>query len=164
MFYSPDTFAFLAPLQQAWPEIFSEYQSVQNRSQAWTETRLYDHGWTVYGLFDFPNGHDIPENQAHCPVTTALIRRHVPGHGAAGFSRLAPGCTIQPHTGYQGTYLRAHLALDVPPGDCALRVRGEVRQWREGAFLVFDDRVIHDAWNYAQAARVVLLLDFNVRP
>lgn len=164
MFHAPETFAFLAPIQQAWQTILSEYRAVEHRRQAWPETRLYSRGWSVYGLFDFPHGEDIADNQEGCPVTTALIRRHVPHHGAAGFSRLAAGSTIHPHTGYPGSCLRAHLALEVPAGDCALRVAGEVRQWREGTFLVFDDRVTHDAWNHTAAERVVLLLDFRVQP
>jgi beta-hydroxylase len=67
---------------------------------------------------------------------------------------------VVPHRGYQGEFLRCHLGLEVPAGDCALRVGGEVRRWAEGRSLVFDDRLEHDAWNLTPHERVVLLIDF----
>ncbi|MEU6021840.1 aspartyl/asparaginyl beta-hydroxylase domain-containing protein [Micromonospora sp. NPDC047134] len=81
---------------------------------------------------------------------------------AAGFSRMAPGTHIKPHQGWVTTVYRAHLGLVVPP-DCALRVGEETRQWREGETVVFDDTVTHEAWNYGNRDRIVLLFDF-VRP
>jgi len=73
---------------------------------------------------------------------------------------LRPGTRIQPHSGYPGPFLRCHLALRVPAGDCALRVAGETRRWQEGDVLVLDDRVEHEAWNLTAEERVVLLFDF----
>jgi aspartyl/asparaginyl beta-hydroxylase (cupin superfamily) len=73
---------------------------------------------------------------------------------------LRPGTRIQPHSGYQGPFLRCHLGLSVPAGDCGLRVGGETRAWREGETLVLDDRLEHEAWNLTSSERVVFLLDF----
>lgn len=126
----------------------------------WFEKDLYGEGWKVYGLFDFPHGKAIPAGVARCPLTAGLVERHVPRHGAAGFSVLRPGTRIRPHAGYAGEFLRCHLALSVPAGDCGLRVAGETRRWREGEALVLDDRVEHEAWNLAGEERVVLLVDF----
>ena len=126
----------------------------------WVERDLYDEGWQVYGLYDFPYGHEIAPNVARCPFTAELIARHVPRHGAAGFSRLKPGTHINPHQGYQGEFLRCHLGLDVPEGDCTLRVGDETRKWANGAALIFDDRLEHEAVNRTPHARVVLLVDF----
>ncbi|MEU7588207.1 aspartyl/asparaginyl beta-hydroxylase domain-containing protein [Micromonospora sp. NPDC049230] len=69
---------------------------------------------------------------------------------------------IKPHQGWVTTVYRAHLGLVVPQ-HCALRVGDETRQWREGETFVFDDTVMHEAWNYGTSDRVVLLFDF-VRP
>ena len=48
-------------------------------------------------------------------------------------------------------------------GDCALRVGGQSRRWREGEPFVFDDTVEHEAWNNTGGTRTVLLFDF-LRP
>jgi len=160
MFYDPAAFAFTAPLQQQWRAICAEYESVTGELVDWFERELYGDGWKVYGLYDFPHGRPLAHNVARCPVTSALVARHVPRHGAAGFSVLRPRTRIKPHRGYAGDFLRCHLALKVPGGDCGLTVAGETRRWREGEALVFDDRVEHEAWNDHDLERVVLLLDF----
>lgn len=159
-FHDPGRFAFVGALQQHWREVRDEYLAVRHLAIDWFERDLYGEGWKVYGLFDFPGGAPIAENVARCPVTAALVARHVPRHGAAGYSVLQPGTRIQPHSGYQGEFLRCHLGLSVPPGDCGLRVAGEARRWRDGEALILDDRHEHEAWNLTPHERVVLLVDF----
>ena len=44
-----------------------------------------------------------------------------------------------------------------------IRVGAEIRGWREGGSLVFDDTYEHEAWNETDETRVVLFLDV-VRP
>lgn len=160
MFHDPSQFAFATPMQQHWRAIYAEYLGIADRLIDWFERELYGDGWKVFGLFDFPHGEPIADNVKRCPLTASLVREHVPHHGAAGFSVLRAGTRIQPHNGFQGPFLRCHLGLRIPDGDCALRVAGERRQWREGAVLVLDDRVQHDAWNLTSEDRVVLLFDF----
>ena len=160
MFYDANEFEFTAPLRARWHVIYREYLAVQDRLIDWVERELYGEGWQVYGLFDFPHGRPIAGNIERCPLTAALVERHVPRHGAAGYSVLRPGTRIQPHAGYPGAFLRCHLGLRVPQGDCGLRVAGETRGWREGEVLVLDDRVEHEAWNRTSEDRVVLLIDF----
>lgn len=160
MFHDPSRFQFVAALEQNWPTILVEYQKAAGHAIDWFEKELYGDGWQVLGLFDFPHGRPLPDNVSRCPVTAKLISDHLPTHGAAGFSVLRPRTVIQPHRGYPGEFLRCHLALKVPAGDCGLRVGGEVRQWQEGRALVFDDRVEHEAWNRTAEDRVVLLIDF----
>jgi beta-hydroxylase len=160
MFHDARQFAFTAPLEAAWQEIRAEFLRVRQSMTEWTERELYNHGWEVFRLFDFPNGEAIPANASRCPITTALVERHFPRHGAAGFSLLQARTHIRPHEGYQGEFLRCHLGLQVPGGDCALRVLEESRRWEEGRMLVFDDRVLHEAWNHTDEERAVLLVDF----
>jgi len=159
-FYALDRFPFAAELERHWQSIRREYLGVQTELVDWAERELYGEGWQVYGLYDFPHGEPIADHTACCPFTAELIARHIPRHGAAGFSRLRPGTRIEPHQGYRGEFLRCHLGLDVPEGDCTLQVEGEARQWANGAALIFDDRLAHAAWNLTTRPRVVLLVDF----
>ena len=159
-FYDLDAFAFALELERHWQRIHQEYLGVQTELVDWVERDLYGEGWQVFGLYDFPQGNAIAANAARCPFTAELIARHIPRHGAAGFSRLRPGTRIQSHQGYQGAFLRCHLGLDIPEGDCTLQVAGETRRWANGSALIFDDRLEHAAWNLTDRARVVLLVDF----
>jgi len=159
-FHDARRFAFVGALRSRWAEIRDEYLGVHDRLIDWFEKDLYGEGWKVFGLFDFPHGKPVAGNVERCPVTAGVVRSQVPRHGAAGFSVLRPGTRIRPHAGYPGAFLRCHLGLSVPPGDCALRVAGEVRRWEEGEVLVLDDRVEHEAWNLTSRDRVVLLIDF----
>jgi aspartyl/asparaginyl beta-hydroxylase (cupin superfamily) len=159
-FHDSERFAFVGELRRHWRDIRDEYLGVQDGLIDWFERELYGEGWKVYGLYDFPHGKPIAGNVARCPLTAGLIASRVPAHGAAGFSVLRPGTRIQPHSGYQGNFLRCHLGLSVPEGDCGIRVGGETRAWREGEALVLDDRLEHAAWNLTARERVVLLVDF----
>lgn len=159
-FADASAFGFTAPLAAASGAIYAEYLRIRDRLIDWVEPELYGEGWKVFGLYDFPHGRPIAENIALCPLTAALIARHVSSHGAAGFSVLRPGTRIKPHLGYAGSFLRFHLGLRVPEGDCGLRVGGHTARWRDGEALVFDDRVEHEAWNLTDAERVILLVDF----
>jgi beta-hydroxylase len=159
-FHDAERFAFVAALRRHWREIHGEFLGVQDRLVDWFERELYGEGWKVFGLYDFPHGKPIADHVARCPLTAGLVARHVPRHGAAGFSVLRPGTRIQPHAGYPGEFLRCHLGLRVPPGDCGLRVGGEARAWREGEALILDDRFEHEAWNLTAQERVLLLVDF----
>ena len=160
MFFDPAAFPFTARLRENWRAILAEYEGVRAQVVDWPERELYGEGWKVYGLYDFPHGGALAGNIERCPLTAGLVARHVPTHGAAGFSVLSAGTRIRSHRGFQGEFLRCHLALKVPGEACGLKVAGETRGWRAGEVLVFDDRVEHEAWNEHAEERVVLLLDF----
>lgn len=164
MFHPAGAFEFAAVLERRWPTVYQEYLGIRDALIDWFERELYDEGWKVFGLFDFPHGRAIDANVARCPVTAALVAEHLPTHGAAGFSVLKPHTRIRPHVGYQGDFLRCHLGLEIPAGDCGLTVAGETRRWEPGRVLVFDDRALHEAWNLTGEDRAVLLIDFVPPP
>lgn len=160
MFLETTAFPWIRTLEAGYPMIRAEYDALDPAGLLpWPERAVYNHGWTVFGLYAF--GRRLDDGCARCPHLAALLEA-IPGLTTAGFSVLAPGAHIRPHTGYTATVLRCHLGIDVPP-DCALRVGSETRTWQEGRCLVFDDTVEHEAWNRSDRPRVVLLLDF-VRP
>jgi len=155
-----EDFPLLAPLEAAHREIYQEYLGVRRQLEDWVERDLYNADWKTFRLFEFPNGEPVAENIRQCPLTAKLIESCFPRHGAGGFSFLGPGTRIAPHEGYQGEFLRCHLGLTVPPGDCCLQLGSTTTAWEEGKVLIFDDRKWHAAWNNTSSERVVLLVDF----
>ena len=153
-------YSFIKQFEDNWQEIYNEYLQINKLLTDWNEQHLYGKGWEVFGLFDFPNGNEIIENAQLCPITASLIKDNIKNNGAAGFSKLSAGTVIKPHCGYQGDYLRMHLGLDIPIGDCGLRAGDQIYRWSQGKTFVFDDRLMHDAWNKTNYDRVVLIVDF----
>lgn len=122
-----------------------------DQSKAWSAYFLWKHGRRV---------------EAHCqacPITVAAtakaplprIRARAP---AVFFSRLDPEVHIPPHNGATNARLTVHLPLIVPDR-CAFRVGDETREWKEGELLIFDDTILHEAWNGSDQQRVVLIFD-----
>ena len=71
---------------------------------------------------------------------------------------MKPGVHLLPHCGGQNSYLRMHFAIDIPPGDCGLRVGGIESRWCNGKTLFFDDTFVHEAWNRTRQDRYILLM------
>ncbi len=116
-------------------------------------------------LFLCENGRRFEEAIARCPKTweavqaapQSWIERSSP---TVMFSLLRAGARIPAHRGVNNTRLTCHLPLIVPPG-CGFRVGNEVREWREGEILIFDDSIEHEAWNESKEDRVVLIFDID---
>jgi len=157
-FYDSHQFELASILESNWQTIQYELNQLrQGDFLPWPEEYLYGKGWDVFGLYAF--GLKISKNCDLCPETTKLVET-VPNLTTAGFSSLAPGTHIAPHTGYPDGLLRCHLGLIVPDG-CGIRVGSETKSWEEGKCLIFDDTLEHEAWNKSSSTRVVLLLDFK---
>lgn len=117
--------------------------------------------WSAYFLWK--HGTRIDSHCERCPTTTQAIenaplpriRARAP---AAFFSRLDAGTHIPPHNGATNARLTVHLPLIVPKG-CAFRVGDETREWNEGELLIFDDTILHEAWNGSDRQRFVLIFD-----
>lgn len=161
MLYDNRHFPFFVELEKNYNKIKEEFLSVQSKMVDWMEPHLHRGGWQVYGIYDFPRGNPIPHLSHRVPFTKKLIDDVMPDHGAVGFSKLKAGEIILPHKGYQGNFLRCHLGLVVPEGDCGLEVNGEKLKWQEGKCVAFDDRKEHHAWNNTSQDRIVLLVDFK---
>jgi aspartyl/asparaginyl beta-hydroxylase (cupin superfamily) len=74
------------------------------------------------------------------------------------FSRLKPGAHIPPHFGAANNRITVHLPLIVP-GEAEIRIGSARHRWREGELFAFDDSYEHEAWNRADADRVVLIFE-----
>jgi ornithine lipid ester-linked acyl 2-hydroxylase len=157
-FYEAAEFDFALHLEANWEKIREELAALKGEHFIdWSERYLYKEGWQTFGLYAF--GVKIDKNCRLCPETTKLVE-NIPGLVTAGFSALAPGTHIAPHTGYPDGVLRCHLGLVIPE-NCAIRVSDTTRSWQEGKCLVFDDTLEHEAWNKSDRTRVILLLDFK---
>jgi beta-hydroxylase len=157
MFLNPRDYPFTRVLESRWTDIRREFSVLPPaRLTPWPEKDLYNRGWEVFGLW--ATGRKLAANCRLCPRTTEALAA-VPGLTTAGFSVLAPGARIRPHVGYTDTVLRCHLGVVVPRG-CGLKVGEQARAREEGKCLVFDDTILHSAWNESDAPRIVLLIDF----
>ena len=118
--------------------------------------------WSTFDLTD--KGKPVRERVELCPVTWRTIVQNAPlcdipnRAPSVMFSLLRAGSRIPPHEGMINARLICHLPLIVP-GNGALRVGEEVREWRTGELLVFDDSIEHEAWNNAERDRLVLIFD-----
>ena len=100
---------------------------------------------------------------ARCPGTAALLEslpmaRQDGFAPTAVFSALQPHTHIPPHTGSANVRLLCHLPL-ILPGPARFRVGNTTRAWEMGQAWVFDDTIEHEAWNDADALRVILIFD-----
>jgi beta-hydroxylase len=158
MFYDPAEFDFVHQLEANWQRILNELMNLRDKDFIpWPEKYLYGKGWDTFGFYAF--GLKVSGNCKQCPETSKILEL-VPDIVSAGFSSLAPGTHIAPHTGYPDGVLRCHLGLIIPE-NCGIRVGSETRHWEAGKCLVFDDTMEHEAWNRSDRTRVVLLLDFR---
>lgn len=175
-------FPHLAFVADAWRDVRDELAAVPPAAwREWPERTLYraeaGHDWRVLPFcYTFP-GDDpsrttfIASALAACPRTAALLRRLGGELRTALCSRLAPHTFLASHSGWaelSNHVLRVHLPVDVP--DDALNVSGvivgeEIRFHRNGEPLVFDDSLVHSAFNQHQTRhRTVLILDLARPP
>lgn len=166
-FRDPAAFPFVRALEAAFPQLRAELDQLDRTafydapdSLTSVEGRYDERGWHYYALFGSGDERADAARRRHCPATTAACQA-IPSLQNAGFSRFLPGTHLYPHRGELSGVLRCHLGLVVPHGDVAIRFGDDVRSWREGHCLVFDDGFEHEAWNHAATERVVLLVTFR---
>jgi ornithine lipid ester-linked acyl 2-hydroxylase len=159
MFFQSNEFDFVSILESSWLLIKQELEQLKSEQFIdWPEKNICKKKWEVFGLYAY--GIKINDNCQLCPQTTRLVDM-IPGITTAGFSWLKPETHILPHIGYSNGVLRCHLGLIIPDNKCALRVGNQTKNWQEGKCLIFDDTIEHEAWNYSNANRIVLLIDFK---
>ena len=144
------------------PDLFTPYLSHDPSRPRVEFNGMHDNrSWSALHLVD--NGTTIPEMAARFPATFAALAavpqcRISVRSPSILFSLLQPGAHIAPHYGMINARLICHLPLIIP-GDGALTVGGEARQWEEGKLIIFDDSIEHEAINHADSDRVVLIFD-----
>jgi aspartate beta-hydroxylase len=142
-------------------ESFLQTDSPQDAADLLRSSSTQQPAWDAYFFHRHGERYDV--HATRCPQTAALLDAlplaHVREHSPETlYSVLRPGTHILPHRGVTNTRLVTHLPLIVPR-DCALRVGGEIHEWKEGRCVTFDDTYTHEAWNNSDETRVVLILD-----
>ena len=175
-YYERTEFPWVAEVEAAAPAIKEELlDHLASGESAFTPYMVSDpsrprteyHGlldnpdWST--LFIFEKGRHVPDLEQRFRKTLEVVERlDLPRITVRApsilFSRLSPGARIPPHHGIMNARLICHLPLIVPRG-CGFRVAGEVREWREGELLIFDDTVEHEAWNSGESDRIILIFD-----
>jgi beta-hydroxylase len=170
-FFEPESFPWVPAVEAEWSTVRRELQEVMMRREeipnfqdlSEAQKVLTDGDqWKTFWFYGY--GEKAEENCARCPETTRALQL-IPGMKSAMFSILAPGKHIPEHRGMYKGILRYHLGLIVPgpEGSCKIRVGNDVRSWKQGKSLIFDDSHPHEVWNDCAADRVVLFVDV-VRP
>ncbi|MBD2841824.1 aspartyl/asparaginyl beta-hydroxylase domain-containing protein [Erythrobacter rubeus] len=137
-------------------------KATQDRPQGDVHGMLENSSWSTLDLTD--KGAPVPERIELAPKTWSSVSENAPlcdiGNRAPSvmFSMLRAGSRIPPHTGMINTRYVCHLPLIVP-GNGALRVGEQKREWEYGKLMMFDDTVEHEAWNDAATDRLVLIFD-----
>lgn len=105
-----------------------------------------------------------PGNMKKCPETMKLLHK-IPGIISASISILEANVAIKAHRGDTNAIIRCHLPLKVPAPlpECGFKVKYDERSWEVGKLLLFNDSARHEAWNFTNERRYVLLFDV-IRP
>lgn len=174
-FFDRELFPWLPELEAATDTIRGELEGLLETRQGfapyidyppsvptnqWAELN-HNPRWSSYFLWRDGARQDLA--CAQCPKTVAVLESlplcDQPGFApTVVFSALEAKTHIPPHTGSTNTRLLVHLPL-ILPGPARFRVGNETRQWRMGEAWVFDDTIEHEAWNDAEALRVIMILD-----
>jgi aspartate beta-hydroxylase len=159
--HRPQDFALVHYLEANFTAIREEIlglESTRFHRESERISRIGD--WDVAFFYERGRRHD--DLCAACPVTIQGLDTHPTVRTMAGLiyvSRMRPSTHIRAHHGPTNLRLRCHLGIEVPEGDCAIRVGDQTRRWVEGACLVFDDHFEHEAWNHTEHDRIVLIVD-----
>ena len=133
-------------------------------------TDINNPAWRLYGLIL----NKIPlENSINCPETMKILNcsNRILN---AGFSLLEPGSYIGSHHDDNNKFYRLHIPLIIPKnnnmcsesmigdGDhnlAVLQLENDYRVWKDSEYFIINDTCQHNAWNYTDENRIVLLID-----
>jgi beta-hydroxylase len=170
-FYTTHDYPFLTSIEDNWSTIKNEFDTVIGSGdffQSWPQQQMAapDPGnWEVLPLRVRTDAYGQSQNlQSHAhlfPKTMQLLSDIIMDNLCdVAFSRLQAQTHLRPHHGRFANYLRCHLGIEIPNGDCGIMVNNEKRTWHMAKLLIFNEALEHQAWNYTDQSRVVLIFDF----
>lgn len=116
--------------------------------------------WKTFAFYVYDQR--VDDNCALCSHTASALDS-LPGMKTAMFSILAPRYHIPPHKGPTRAVIRAHLGLKVPSDskNVWIRVYDQIRHWKAGEVMLFDDTYEHEVRNDTDETRAVLFIDID---
>jgi len=152
-FWPKEMFPFTTQLEDAYPIIMKEYQELKTKKKSDygsdEATKLHSGQWDWHSYV--LNGNRQSDFAVHCPNTVELLESFRSPRLMTGtpfsysfFSTLHPHSKIASHTGPCNLRVRCHFPLEVPEGDCALRIADTVVKWEVGKPIFFDDAYDHE--------------------
>ncbi|CAG9796721.1 unnamed protein product [Diatraea saccharalis] len=147
-------------LEKSWREILKEAEAAKSLYEKEKEGLKERGEWSQLDLF--ARGREIPDRCKRAPVTCSIVKGEIAAvgcrRGQIKFSAMEAGTHVRPHVGPTNCRLRMHLGLSNTK-DTYIRVDQELRQWREGKTLMFDDSFEHEVWHNGTGTRLVLIVD-----
>lgn len=74
------------------------------------------------------------------------------------FARQEGNTGIKPHTDNANFIQTSHLGIDIPEGQCWIKVGNFTKEWRNGKVIICDTSFIHETRNDADVDRYVLIM------
>lgn len=74
------------------------------------------------------------------------------------FARQKAGTGIKSHTDHANFIQTSHLGLDVPEGQCWIKVGDHTRNWMNGKAIVCDTSFMHETQNDGDKDRYILIM------
>ncbi|CEG00908.1 Aspartyl/Asparaginyl beta-hydroxylase [Ostreococcus tauri] len=100
-------------------------------------------------------------NASLFPKTVEILKNHNVPSVEAFFARQAPSTGIKPHSDYTNFILTSHLGLDVPEGQCWMKVGEFKKDWVNGGGMIVDTSFVHSTANESDSkTRYVLIIRF----
>ncbi len=128
------------------------------KSESKVKTSTKKPKWKVFGLIFNKNILEI--NEKLCPKTIQLLKS-IPCVINAGFSCLEPNKSTDIHSDDNKDFFRYQLPLIIPKGDTGFKVNNQTIKYKINQPFIFDDCNEHQAWNYTNNIRVVLICDIE---
>jgi beta-hydroxylase len=70
-----------------------------------------------------------------------------------------PPVELPSHRGVSKGVYRYHYGLEIPEGDVGMTVNGQPFRWQQDRGVIWDDTLLHSAWNKSPAPRLVIFAD-----
>ena len=112
--------------------------------------------WKLFGLILYKQQLEL--NASKCPNTLKLLGK-CPEIINACFSCLEPGVITALHHDFNHDILRCHIPIIIPEGNTAIKINNDIIKWHQNQWFIFDDTFDHQAWNFTDKIRIVLIID-----
>lgn len=162
-------YPWLEAVEAAAGDILAEFREVTADAEAlaakgndvWVpaareEALSYGPDWRTLVLQD--RGIWEPVNSRLFPRTTKIFTSLQAPTLEVFFARQVAGTGIKSHTDYVNFVQTSHLGLDIPEGDCWIKVGDHTRQWQQGRVLTMETSFMHETANNTDRDRVVLIM------